>query len=486
MPGTVQHARPDVIIMVLMGLAVLGCALVLYLHRAPGDAVTLLLLGLVVAFAFPQRFVVPGLDSGGAPGLLVGTALFGMWTLGRVYPRQPLDPRPDATPVIAGVYLAVWLLGMALGELRPHPGANLESTARDVIGILSILGYLLYTRDAIRTQHDLERVLRAMVLLGSAVALFGVVQFLLGFDPLRGLNLPLLVEAETFERERIRSGFIRVRGTAFHPIEFSVVMAMLLPIAIGFAVRSARRARRWLFGVCAALLGVAALMSVSRSGTVTIVASLTVVAIHLELGERLRLLLAALGGLLLLYLAVPGLLETIQLLFTEADTDPSITGRLEDIPFVLDVLGQNALVGQNDPSVGVSDRLLDNEYYGRVLRDGLIGLSALLLLLAAPLALAWCRARIGEDRDARTHAGMIAAGLTAGAVSLFTFDGFFFKLYISTLLVLVAAGTAAWRLRDEDPAAVEAAPPRTRVTLSSAPAAIRSAPRSRRPSGRAR
>lgn len=450
-------------------LAALVCGLALYLHHRPDDAMTLLLLGLLVTFALPQRFVVAGLDTAGAPGLLVGVALFGLWVLNRLRPLRPLDPRPDAAPVLAGVYLAAWLVEFAMTQLLPDLGATPDSMMREIITVLSVLGVLLYTSDAIRDQQRLERLMRALTLLGAAVALVGIVQFLLGSDPLNTLRLPLLAEAPTQRPERVRAGFLRVRGTAFHPIEFSVVLGMLLPLAIGFAFRSRTPRIRRLYGVVAMLFGVASTLSISRSGVVTIAVGVVVVAMHLEWPERLRLAAGGAFALVLVYLTVPGLLGALRTLFLRAEDDPSIANRLSDIPVVLEVLRASPIVGEAAPFFIPQDRLFDNEFFVRITNGGLVGLAGLLALLIVPLLLAWARSQLGNDRDGRMLAGMVAASLATGIVSLATFDGFFFRLFTTVLLVLVAAGCAAWRLRDEDPTARDTAPVRRRPQDAASP-----------------
>lgn len=472
-------------VIALFGLLVVGLGLTVFLQRRPGNAMTLLVLALAVSFALPQRFEIQGLDTAGAPSVVVGAALLGLWALNRLRPQEPLDPRTDVAPVLAAITLGLWLLLSASQGLRPPPpGTTSDAFLREVLFFASQLGILLYASDAIRTQTDLHRLLRTMTLLSTAVAVLGLVQFVSGVDPLNTLNLPGLVPADTQNLERIRSGFLRVRGTAFHPIEFSVVLATMLPVAIGYALLSNRRERRRLYGVCAFVIGTAALLSISRSGVLAIAVAVTVTAIHLGWPQRIRLAIGGAVGVVLVYLTVPGLLGTLRGLVSNTGNDPSIQARVDDIPFVLDVLRRSPLLGGAAPDVQPDAILLDNEFFQRIVNGGLVSLVGLLVLVLVPLLLSWARTRLGDDEDAQMHAGMLTASLSAATVSLATFDGFFFRLYLTVLLVLIAAGCAAWRLRDEDPLARSAVPVRRRFTGASLPVSTPYASRGR--SSRAR
>lgn len=453
--------------MIALGLigvvAVVAVAVAVWL-RTPGDTLSVLFFALTGTFVLGQRFVVTGLDTAGAPALLIGVLLFSLWALGRVHPRQLLDRHADVGRMAFYGWMMLWLLGNVVGMMNPGGGHGLESLVRSMMGLMMFTGVGLYASDAIRTPNDLQRLLRALSLFGGFVALVGIVQFVTRTDPLTAFAIPGL--QQNSEAVRIRSNFLRARGTAFHPIEFSVVLSMLLPVAIHTARTATSTASRRLAGASAVACAAGALISVSRSGVVTIVVALVVVQLGWSWMERARYGAYGMVVLVGVYMLVPGLLGTLRGLFANAENDPSIIARQDDVPFVLGVVRESPAVGIGSGQVTVEDILLDNEFYGRLISGGVIGLIGFALVLLAPAIAAYARSQIGEDEAQRSAGAAIAAGIIAAFVSFATFDGFFFMMFVSVLSVLLAAGGAAYRLRRFDAAALEAAPLGTLIDAS--------------------
>src|SRR5690606_19630062 len=100
------------------------------------------------------------------------------------------------------------------------------------------------------------------------------------------LHLPLLTWTQDLAVGIERGSLQRIVGTASHPIEYGVVLAMVLPFALHLAITDHRgHAARW--WAASAFIGAAALYSLSRSAAIGL--AVTVVATVASLpSSRLR------------------------------------------------------------------------------------------------------------------------------------------------------------------------------------------------------
>lgn len=433
--------------------------------RTPGDSLTVLLFSLSVAFVLPQRFVIVGLDNAGAPGLLIGVFLLGLWVLGRLHPETRLDGDRDVARVVIALFTAMWFFDLAQGAFQPGGAGTTEAIIRRLLSLLSFVGYALYASDALQHPRDVQRLLRGLTILGGLVAAIGLVQFASGIDPLSSLRIPGLVDSPSTTEIRVRSSFVRARGTALHPIEFSVVLAMLLPTTIHVFRTSTTTRWRRTAAACALGCGAAALISVSRSGVLAIVVAVAVASLAWTVRERIRYAAASFVLLVGVYMLAPGLLGTLRGLFANAGNDPSILNRQRDVPIVIGIVEDSPLFGIGDGRITAEDILLDNEFYGRLISSGVAGVVLFSLMFVVPAAFAYARSRIGRDETMHSAAIALAAGLATAFVSLATFDGWFFRLYVTVVAVMIASAGAVWRLRRVDPTAIEQSPA-TSVSLA--------------------
>jgi polysaccharide biosynthesis protein PslJ len=291
--------------------------------------------------------------------------------------------------------------------------------------------------------------LSRLVTFSAVIAAVGVVQYYLRFNLVDYLIVPGLSENTEMISVAERSGILRVAGTAAHPIEFGVVMAVSLPLALHRLLYAPRRfARHWLVLF---LLALAASLSGSRSAILAMCVALVVLFAGWDWRRRrLALLLAPLVALAVRAVA-PGVLGTILSLFRNHSRDSSVTGRTDDYAEVGAHFWHSPFFGRG-AATWVPDLhiVLDNQYLVQLLETGALGLAAFTILLLT----GWCLARGGRrlSRDeAGRHLGQtLAAAVAAAAVSAGTFDSLSFPMYAGLIFLLLGCCGAWWRIaRDE-------------------------------------
>jgi O-antigen ligase len=320
------------------------------------------------------------------------------------------------------------------------------SSDRALLSTLGMLGVALAVADGVRTRRGLDRLLGGLAVGGAFMACVAIAQSLLGFDLTSRLVLPPLVLNGDLVGISAR-GVVRVAGTAAHYIELGVVLAMLTPIAVHFALTSYKRSSRRFWAAAAGLIALAALLSVSRSAIVSMVVGMLVLLPAWSWRGRISALVVGVGFLALVSLVQPGLLGTLRSLFGSLDTDPSVESRTSDYAIVSGFVSERPLLGRG-PGTFLPEKylFLDNQVLGSVLEIGFLGLAALLVIIGTGFALA---RRVGRyaDRHRDRHLGRaISAAIAAGAVSMVTFDALGFGTFAISFFLLIGASGAAWRL----------------------------------------
>ena len=153
---------------------------------------------------------------------------------------------------------------------------------RVVFPHLALLGVALLAVDALGSRDRITTLLQRLVLVGGLAACIGILEFAFsGFDFREVMLLPGLTANVDLVADT-RSGFDRITAGASHPIEFSVVTAALVPLALHFALHA--DTGRWRYRLALIALLVAIPMSVSRSGFLTLAVGLSVYAVALSIG----------------------------------------------------------------------------------------------------------------------------------------------------------------------------------------------------------
>ena len=429
-------------------------------HAAPPtrwgepDSMGILCTYAVLLIVIPSVYVIGPLGGAGTPAAVLGVLALGLWCLRRLV-DGPTAP-PTAVHWVLYVFVGAMIAALTTGALRPTSTLEFTALWRGTIAVASWVGIALTVMDGLHSRERLVSFLRVVVWLGTGLATLGIAQFLTGIDVVPYMHLSGLVQNGDPSGLGVRSGFPRVSGTALHSIEFSAVLAMILPIAFALALEGGqRRARAWLPVL---LIATALPLTVARSGVLGLIVAFAFAFLMARGRQRLWLLLTLPVFAVVLRLAIPGLVGTIKSLFLSADQDISIAGRTSDYGAVSSLLHESPLFGRGLftflPSIY---RILDNQYLLTLVEAGVVGLTATLLLVVVPTTLALRRARTVRLHEPSTpsapHGGVahllpfgIGASLFSAALLFATFDGFSFPMCMGVFSVMLGASGAVLRL----------------------------------------
>lgn len=404
------------------------------------DAVTWLTFYIIMLYAIPSRLVVSQLGSAGAPSMLVGIAGFCGWTvyqLGRPFGDGTLGRRRPVRMALFGFLICV-SISYVMAMAKPIDSDEISPADVAVLSVISWSGVLLVANDGISSMERLSVLVRRMAWAGAVLAALGLVQFLTSDVIIDRISIPGLrpAEFEVFARE----GFIRPSGTATHPIEFGIILAMLLPFSLhsAFHFRHRNQIMRWLPVL---VLAIALALTLSRSAYVSAVIALGILVIGWP-ARRRRTFLVGAGALgVALFAAVPKLFGTIIGLFSNVDEDPSISSRTDSYSLFGEFFLHSPLFGRGLGTFLPKYRIFDNQYLGLLVGVGLVGTVAFLVLAVAGIVSALNVSYSQRDPAFKDLGLVTASSIAAGTVSLTTFDGFSFPMTMGTLfLVLGLAG----------------------------------------------
>lgn len=401
------------------------------LPLASATVLLLLLLPSSVVLAGPLR-------SNGSPVRLLGFLGLAL-VLGSVFARRE-GPRGVGAALLASLgALAVFSYGIA--QARPLTEIERDGSLRALLFTLSAVGAALYLLWAARNRRALDVLVGLMVAGAATSAVLGVLQFYTPLDVaglLRPPGFVLNVERQVGDR----SLFVRVLGTAAHPIEFGVLLGALTPLAWHLASWARTRMARRAAAGASVLMLVAIPMAVSRSGLVTVAVAGAVYSLTWTWRQRANAAVLALVGVLAFRSVIPGLLGTLRSLFLRADEDPSISGRTDDYQLVNELVAQDPWVGRGLGTFRPGQYIyLDNQWLLSLLEGGVVGLVGLAALFFGGAALARGAYHRATDPGTRSLAQALTAALLALAVSGLTFDLLSFQqVALLTFLLVGMAG----------------------------------------------
>lgn len=408
---------------------------------------------LACQFLIPARLVIGGMGAVGRPSVAIGLLLVGLWLLSAIRAHKlPAGTQPVRW-LLAG-YLALQLLGYAVGYDRLPAPEEASSADRWMIFTVAMLGVGLAVADGIHWRRDLDRLLRAMVGFGAVMAVVGALQFLEVIDLTRYIRIPgLRANADLIGiGERGGPGFARVAGTANHYIEFGVVLALLLPLALHYALFTPPGQRRWTRWVIVGLIASSIPFSISRSAILTLAVTMGLLAVVWPWRQRYNALVIGIIGLGVFHMVNRGVLGTIRSLFTNADNDPSVQDRIARTDYVLELWAQRPWLGRGAGMV-IPERyiLLDNQLYMTLLAGGVVGVAGLVLLFVVPYLMARSLRLRASDQETRHLGQALAVTMPAALLASGTFDSFSFATFVGVLFVLIGAIGALWRLERMTP-----------------------------------
>ena len=408
----------------------------------------LLVCFLLFQFLIPARLVISGMGAPGRPSAAIGVGLAFLWVLSAVRSHQlPAGRQPIRW--VVGLFVATQLLGYAIGFDRLPSPIEASAANRWLLFVISIAGVILAVADGIRTREELDKLLKALVALASVMAFVGILQFARIVDLVQYIRIPgLQPHVQLFGvGERGEGDLARVAGTANHYIEYGVVLGLVLPIALHYALFAAtRREKLWQWGFVA-LVAAGIPLSISRSATLAAVTTMCLVAVVWPWRQRYNALVITLISVVAFRIVNPGVLGTIRSLFTNALQDTSVTDRIDRTAYVLDLWALRPWLGRGAGMVIPEEYiLLDNQFYMTLLAGGVLGVFVLLLFFLVPCGIARSTRLRGRDQETRHLGNALSASLAAAMLTAATFDAFSFTTWVGVVSICVGATGALWRL----------------------------------------
>ncbi|HEX6682355.1 MAG TPA: O-antigen ligase family protein [Candidatus Limnocylindrales bacterium] len=408
-----------------------------------------LVCAMVIVLAFiPSPLAVPGFSELGHPGTLMALFIFGGWALSRTHPRLATHG-PQPLRWAAMLFFIALLASYGAGLSRDMSSIEDNAAIRAIIGSFAFLGLILATADGVHTRERLDGIIRVMLFGGGVIAIIGIMQAVLVFDVTQYIQIPGLVYHGNLNGLESRGTLYRVASTTGHYIEFSTVMALMLPFAVHMARFAPSRPMRQWSGVAGAMMFIALPIALSRTGIVALAVALIVMVPAWSWRMRFNLVVPSLGLLVLLIFAMPGLLGTLIGLFGNWDNDASVQGRDEDWEMIMERgwLDGHWILGRGQGTfIPTEYTWLDNQWLQQLVGGGIVGVTALASLhLAAIVLSAIAYRRATQLADRHLCACLIAAQMVAVAVG-FTFDSLGFRTYAFFIAILTGAAGAMWRV----------------------------------------
>jgi polysaccharide biosynthesis protein PslJ len=389
--------------------------------------------------------VVGALGSAGAPSMIIAIGVFFWWAWFHVARSGPQVGGPQPVRAAALIWLIVMLIVYANAMSSPMPDDEISPADHGMLKVVGLSGILLAANDGSPSLERIRAVLRCMVVGVGLVAVLGVIQYATNQLLVDRIHIPGLTTMFADEWVLVqRNGLARPSATSTHPIEYGVVLTMVLPIAITHALKSPTK--RWMYRAFLAVISFAVALSISRSAMICAGVGLMVLAVSWTAAARLRAFFAVLGIAVVVYLTVPGVLGTITRLFTGAFEDSSIASRTGSYDLAGSFISEHPLLGRGFGTFLPKYWILDNGYLLLLIEGGVLGLGGLLLLIViAALAAGKARRMVLSDFD-RALAEALRASIAAGACSLAFFDTFGFPQSSGCLFLLLGMAGAIRRL----------------------------------------
>jgi O-antigen ligase len=414
------------------------------------DAVAALSFYTVLLMALPARLVVGTLGSAGSPASLfaIGCLLWWIWEALR---RAPALPTAQFYPVrlLAGCLTLCIAMSYIVAMRRPINGTEVAAADRGLLSFAGWMGVLMLAHDGVSNVARLHTFIRRLAILGGWLAALAIVQFVTGQSIVDLIKIPGLSSTSFSVGVVERNGFNRPSATAISPIEFSVVITMLLPLAlVNGRIQDGRAAlRRWLPVV---LMMAVVPIAMSRSAIVGALVALVIIIPALPRAQRWLLLVGSVLAAVVTFVAVPGVMGSTLRLFTGIKDDGSAQSRTDSYEIVWEYFMRNPLFGRGLFTFLPSHRILDNQYLGLLLDIGLVGLCAVVGLLLAAVASGLDARHDSSVATERELAQALVASIMVGAVGFAVFDGLGFPMAAGLLFLVMGLVGALWRLVRSD------------------------------------
>ena len=409
------------------------------------DGVTVLTVYLVLLCAVPSNLSITALGSAGRPSGLWALAATLWWCWHQIQRHAPSRVAPQYVRIGLFVFLGCAGITYSWAMLRGLPYDEISPADNGMLRLVAWGGILLVANDGIESINGFRTLMRRIALAGGLLGTLGLLQFATGASLIDWISIPGMSADFGVSGLDSRGGFTRASATASHPLEYGLVLCIAFPIALTLAIDDIARSplARW-FPVAA--IGVASIMSVSRSALVGLIAG--VIILVPTWSRRFRLVFGVVGAALIVAVGVlvPGLIGTIRGMFMGISDDPSALSRTSSYDSAAELLSRFPLVGKGFGTLLPRYHIFDNQYLLIVIELGVLGFVAFLALLGAAIYCARAARRAATVPLDKQLCQSLIAATVAGGVLLAFFDGFSFPMAAGMIFLTIGACGAARRL----------------------------------------
>jgi polysaccharide biosynthesis protein PslJ len=414
------------------------------------DAVALLTTYLILLFFIPSTLVFGPLGGAGTPAVVASLCIFlwylASWIAGRIVPAGGGRPLRVAMFLFAVTVLASFVAAMT----RDISQKEVLGADRELIILLSWVALVVVITQSVTSYDRLSTLLRRAVIMGSVVGAIGIVQYYTGLDVAKYFQIPGLVPRVDVTTLLSRNGLHRPSSTATQPIEFGVVMAMLLPFALQQAfspVRPGEEPRRFARWAPVVLIAFGILVSLSRSGIIGAAVALLILWPTWSRRRRIGTIVSTVLGLAVVRVVAPRLIHTFlsyfSALFGTSNPYATAQARTGDYGYVFHYVGQRPLFGMGfgtfTPEVYI---FTDNAYLHSLAEIGFVGVAVLLVLYFTGIYCAAVGRRLTRDERRREIGQALVASIAVGVAASATFDALSFPMFTGVFFLIMGAAGA--------------------------------------------
>lgn len=408
------------------------------------DATSLLTIYVILLLGIPSPMIVSSLGSAGSPSTILAFGALFWWMWFHIHRTQPLAREFQPVRVAALAWLVVMLVVYVYAMSSAIPGDEISPADSGILKLAGLTGVLLVANDGIVNLDRFRTVLRRLVIGVGLVSLLGLFQYVTKQLWVDRLHIPGLSSGTADWFLSVRNGIVRPSGLSTSPIEYGVVLSMVLPLAMVFAMGSP--GRRWIYRLSLCAISLAILLSISRSALLCSAVGVIVLASSWSASARLKAMVFAGMATMVVYLGSPGVLSTIAQMFTGASDDPSILSRTGSLDIAEAFISTNPLLGRGFGTFLPKYWILDNGYLGMLIEGGIVGFLYFVFLIVTALWAGRQARRLARTEFDRSVAQAIVAAIAAGASGLAFFDTFAFPQTAGTFFLIIGLAGAALRL----------------------------------------